>query len=412
MDTALAGTVVLDLTHLQAGPSASQLLAWLGADVIKIEPPTGDVTRSQLRDLPGVDSLYFSMLNCNKRSVTLDLKNPAGQAAFRELLLKCDVVMENFGPGALERLGLSWQVIHQINPRVVLASIKGFGSTGPYADYKAYENVAQAMGGAMSMTGTAETPPLVSGAQIGDSGTGLHLVVGILAALQQRSRTGLGQYVECAMMDAVMNLCRVKWRDHQRLAQGPLPEYSQSTEAMTAVPRSGNDSGGALPGNVVACHPGGSNDYVYLVIQDAVWPALAELVGGAALQADPRFGSAEGRQQNRVALWAQVENFTRRHSKAEVARLLRQIGVPSGPVLSTEELASDPHVRERAMVVELSDERRGRWFNVGMPVKLSASAVPLRNPPALGQHTDEVLAELLDWPPQAIAELKAQGGLG
>ena len=208
MNQALSGVRILDMTHVQAGPSCSQLMGFLGADVIKLEPPTGDVTRGQLRDVEGADSLYFTMLNCNKRSITVNLKNPEGKEVFTGLLKECDVVMENFGPGVLERLGFGWERVHEINPRIVMASVKGFGSEGPYADYKAYENVAQAMGGSMSTTGEPEGPPFVTGAQIGDSGTGVHLMAGILAALIQRERTGRGQFVECAMMDCVMNLAR------------------------------------------------------------------------------------------------------------------------------------------------------------------------------------------------------------
>src|SRR6202165_4874533 len=214
MDKALSGFRILDMTHVQAGPTASQLLAWLGADVIKFEPPTGDVTRSQLRDIPNADSLYFTMLNCNKRSITVNMKNPQGKDVFVDLLKKCDVVMENFGPGVLDRLGFTREKIDALNCAIILASIKGFGSSGPYAEFKAYENVAQAMGGAMSTTGFMVGPPFVTGAQIGDSGTGLHFVIGILAGLHQRQRTGKGQFVEVAMMDSVMNLCRVKFRDH------------------------------------------------------------------------------------------------------------------------------------------------------------------------------------------------------
>jgi formyl-CoA transferase len=264
----------------------------------------------------------------------------------------------------------------------------------------------------MSVTGPADMPPVVSGAQIGDSGTGLHLVVGILAALQQRHRTGLGQYVECAMMDSVMNLCRVKWRDHQRLAHGPLPEYSQPTGELDAVPRSGNDSGGLLQGNAVKCKPGGPNDYVYLVLQDAVWPALAMAIGGPAMLADQRFSTLESRDENRQALWQLIEHFAQGYTKIELSDILRRLNVPSGPVLNTLELAEDPHVQARAMYVPLSDAQRGSWYNVGMPVKMSDSAVPMNIPPLLGQHTDEVLANLLDLNDAGIAKLRALGAMG
>ncbi|MCY3731415.1 MAG: CoA transferase, partial [Rhodospirillaceae bacterium] len=287
-DKALSGIRILDMTHVQAGPTSSQLMGFLGADVIKLESPMGDATRGQLRDIPDADSLYFTMLNCNKRSITVNLKNDRGKEVFTKLVEICDVVMENFGPGVLDRLGFGWDTVHAINPRIVMASIKGFGTEGPYAAFKAYENVAQAMGGAMSTSGLFGGPPVVTGAQIGDSGTGVHLMAGILAALLQRERTGRGQYVECAMMDCVMNLARVKWRDHQRLERGPLAEYwHQEFEDFT--PRAGNDSGGGQLGNAIQCKPGGPNDFLYIVVQEHVWNALAERIGGEALVNDPRF---------------------------------------------------------------------------------------------------------------------------
>ena len=242
MSKALSGIRILDMTHVQAGPTSSQLLGFMGADVIKLESPFGDATRKQLRDIPDADSLYFTMLNCNKRSITVNLKNERGKEVFTRLVRECDVLMENFGPGVLDRLGFGWERVREINPRLVMASIKGFGTEGPYAAFKAYENIAQAMGGSMSTTGMFDGPPVVTGAQIGDSGTGVHLALGILAALLHREKTGRGQYVECAMMDCVMNLVRVKWRDHQRIERGPMAEYSiQEFEDFT--PRAGNDSG-------------------------------------------------------------------------------------------------------------------------------------------------------------------------
>jgi formyl-CoA transferase len=409
METALSGIRILDMTHVQAGPTASQLLAWLGADVIKFEPPTGDVTRGQLRDVPDADSLYFTMLNCNKRSITVNMKNPVGKEVFVALLKKCDVLMENFGPGVLDRLGFTWEAIHEINPAIVMASIKGFGSSGPYADFKAYENVAQAMGGSMSTTGFMDGPPLVTGAQIGDSGTGLHLTIGILAALQQRNRTGKGQFVEVAMMDSVMNLCRVKFRDHQRLTRGPLPEFSVPTEGVRDTPRSGNDSGGGQLGNAVKCKPGGPNDYLYVVVQEAVWGALARRVGGEALAADERFSSIQNRRRNQREMWQLLSTFAADYTKWEMMAMLNEIDVPCGPIMSTQDLMNDEHVRLRGMVVELDHPQRGTWYNVGMPIKLSDSTVPVERAPLLGEHTDDILRNVLGFGDAQIASLKEGG---
>jgi formyl-CoA transferase len=409
---ALKGVRILDMTHVQAGPTCSQLLAWLGADVIKFESPAGDATRGQLRDVPNADSLYFTMLNCNKRSITVNMKSPDGKAVFVELLKKCDIVMENFGPGVLDRLGFPWEKIHEINPRIVMGSIKGFGSSGPYADFKAYENVAQAMGGAMSTTGVPDGPPYVTGAQIGDSGTGLHLAVGLLAALRQRDRTGEGQYVEVAMMDGVMNLCRVKFRDHQRLAHGGLTEYSVPTEGLTATPRAGNDSGGGQLGNAIKCK-GGPNDYVYIVVQEAVWEPLAKRIGPdlgqPGLVTDPRFAKIADRRKNQNEMWRLIEQFASRYSKREFMAILNEIDVPAGPIMSTEDLANDEHVRGREMWVEIDHPQRGKWFNVGMPIKLSASPPRIERSPLLGEHTDEILKEVLGMSDAEIAAKKQAG---
>jgi formyl-CoA transferase len=409
MDKALSGVRILDMTHVQAGPTASQLMAWLGADVIKFEPPTGDVTRGQLRDVLNADSLYFTMLNCNKRSITVNMKNPVGKEVFIALLKKCDVVMENFGPGVLDRLGFSWKKIHDINPAIVLASIKGFGSTGPYADSKAYENVAQAMGGAMATTGFMDGPPLVTGAQIGDSGTGLHFVIGILAALHQRQRTGKGQFVEVAMMDSVMNLCRVKFRDQQRLSRGPLAEYSMPTDGLKDTPRSGNDSGGGQLGNAIKCKPGGPNDYLYVVVQEVVWDAIARRVGGEGLAADPRFATIQLRRKNQKEMWRLLTEFASNHTKWELMKILNEIDVPCGPIMGTEDLMNDEHAKLRGMVVELDHPQRGKWFNVGMPIKLSDSPVEIERSPLLGEHTDEILREILGYSDAETLTLKEAG---
>ena len=409
MNKALSDIRILDMSHVQAGPTASQLMAWLGADVIKLEPPTGDVTRGQLRDVPNADSLYFTMLNCNKRSITVNMKNPVGKEVFIELLKKCDVVMENFGPGVLDRLGFTWEKVHEINPRIVMASIKGFGSSGPYSDFKAYENVSQAMGGGMSTTGAPDGPPFVSGAQIGDSGTGLHLVIGILAALHQCNKNGKGQYVEVAMMDAVMNLCRVKWRDHQRLTRGPLSEYSVPTEGLKATPRGGNDSGGGQLGNAIKCKPGGPNDYIYVVVQEAVWDALAKRIGSEVLAKDPKFATIGERRKNQSEMWALIEKFASNYTKRELMAILNEFDVPCGPIMSTEDLANDKHVKLRNMYVELDHPQRGTWYNIGMPIKLSDSPAEIKRSPLLGEHTAEILKEVLGYDDAKVAALKQAG---
>jgi len=404
---------VIEMTHVQAGPTSSQLLRWMGADVIKLESPAGDATRGQLRDIPNADSLYFTMLNCNKRSITVNMKSPEGKAVFVELLKKSDILMENFGPGVLDRLGFPWEKVHEINPRVVMGSVKGFGSSGSYADFKAYENVAQAMGGAMSTTGVPDGPPYVTGAQIGDSGTGLHLAIGLLAALRQRDRTGEGQYVEVAMMDGVMNLCRVKWRDHQRLTRQELSEYSVPTKGLTATPRAGNDSGGGQLGYAIHCKPGGPNDYVYIVVQEAVWEPLAKRIGPDLglpdLVNDLRFAKIDARRRNQNEMWPLIEKFASNYTKREFMVVLNELDVPAGLIMSTEDLANDEHVRGREMYVELDHPERGKWYNIGMPIKLSASPAKIKRSPMLGEHTAEILKEVLGWSDAEI-EAKKQAG--
>jgi formyl-CoA transferase len=411
---ALKDVRILDMTHVQAGPTCSQLLAWMGADVIKFEPPQGDATRGQLRDVPNADSLYFTMLNCNKRSITVNMKNAEGKQVFTDLLKKCDIIMENFGPGVLDRFGFTWEKIHEINPKIVMGSIKGFGSSGPYAEFKAYENVAQAMGGAMSTTGVPDGPPYVTGAQIGDTGTGLHLAIGLLAALHQARRDGQGQYVEVAMMDGVMNLCRVKWRDHQRLTRGPLSEYSVPThKGMGAAPRAGNDSGGGQLGNAIRCKPGGTNDFIYIVVQEAVWEGLANRIGPELgmpnLAKDPKFAAIGDRRKNQNEMWELIGEFALKYTKREFMEILNPINVPCGPIMSTEDLFNDEHVKLREMMVELPHPERGTWYNVGMPIKLSASPAKVERSPLLGEHTEDVLKNVLGYDEDRISRMKTAG---
>jgi formyl-CoA transferase len=409
MSKALDGIRILDMTHVQAGPTGTQLLAWMGADVIKIElPGRGDITRGQLQDVKGADSLYFTMLNSNKRSVTVNMKSPKGKAVLEQLVKRCDVVVENFGPGVLDRAGFTWERFQELNPRIIYASIKGFGP-GPYADCKAYENVAQCMGGAASTTGWEDGPPTVTGAQIGDSGTGVHCVVGILAALLQREKTGRGQRVEVAMTDAVLNLCRVKMRDQQRLMRGPLPEYPNKTFG-DAVPRAGNASGGGQPGAALRCAPGGPNDYVYVIIQPPSWAPLMKLCGREELIDDPNFATPAARLPRIQECFSIIEKWTMTKTKMEVMAALNEVDVPCGPILSMKDIYEDKSLYARQMLVELDHPTRGRYVQVGMPINLSDSPVEHRRAPLLGEHTDEILA-WLGYDADAIKAMREEGAV-
>ncbi|MFJ4834566.1 formyl-CoA transferase [Streptomyces sp. NPDC088747] len=404
---ALEGIRVLDMTHVQSGPSATQLLAWLGADVLKLEAPTGDITRRQLRDLPDVDSLYFTMLNSNKRSITLNTKSERGKQLLTELIGRCDVLVENFGPGAVDRMGFSWDRIREINPRIVYASIKGFGE-GPYTNYKAYEVVAQAMGGAMATTGFEDGPPLATGAQIGDSGTGIHAVAGILAALFQRENTGRGQRVNVAMQHAVLNLCRVKLRDQQRLAHGPLAEYPNE-DFGDEVPRSGNASGGGQPGWAVRCAPGGPNDYVYVIVQPVGWKPITTLLGRPELAEDPEWATPEARLPKLAKMFQLIEEWTSTLPKMEVLERLNAHHIPCGPILSTKEIIEDTSLVANEMVVRVPHPERGEFVTVGSPLKLSDSPVDVTSPPLLGEHNEEVYVGELGLGDEELRLLRSSG---
>jgi formyl-CoA transferase len=408
---ALSGVRIVDMTHVQSGPSCTQLLAWLGADVIKVEPPEGgDVTRHQLRDRPGVDSLYFTMLNSNKRSLTLNFKSAGGKQVLDRLLATADVLVENFGPGVLERNGLGWDELHARYPRLVYASVKGFGP-GQFEDAKAYEPIAQAMGGSMSTTGDPAGPPTVTGAQIGDSGTGVLLVAAILAALIQRDRhTGAGQRVVCAMQDSVLNLCRVKLRDQQRLVAGPLAEYPVQSEDG-AVPRSGNASGGGHPGSALRCAPGGPNDYVYLILRPTEWAVLCKEMGREELVDDPDFATPERRVDRLGEVFSLIERWTSTMTKWEVYERLNGIGVPCGPVFDTKELLEDPSLRDRGLIAVVDHPQRGTYHTVGCPMQLSDSPVEYAPAPLLGQHTRELLADELGFDDEEIATLEREGAI-
>jgi formyl-CoA transferase len=409
MSKALDGVRILDMTHVQAGPTGTQLMAWMGADVIKVElPGRGDITRGQLQDVKGADSLYFTMLNSNKRSITINMKQPKGKAVIEALVRRSDIIVENFGPGVLDRAGFTWERFQELNPRIIYASVKGFGP-GPFVDCKAYENVAQCMGGAASTTGWEDGPPTVTGAQIGDSGTGVHMVAGILAALYQREKTGKGQRVEVAMTDAVLNLTRVKMRDQQRIMKGPLPEYPNK-EFGEVVPRAGNASGGGQPGAALRTAPGGPNDWVYVIIQPPCWEPLMKLCGREELIADPGWATPAARLPKIPECFAIIEQWTMTKTKMEVMAELNEVDVPCGPILSMKDIYEDTSLYERQMLVELDHPTRGPYVQVGMPINLSDSPVEHKRSPLLGEHTDEVL-KWLGYADNDIASMKQEGAV-
>src|SRR5215470_3044795 len=400
MAKALDGVKILDFTHVQSGPTCTQLLAWLGADVIKVERAgEGDITRVQLRDILGADSLYFTMLNHNKRSITVDAKNPKGKEVLEKLVKHCDVLVENFAPGALDRMGLTWEHIQSLNPRMIVASVKGFGP-GPYEDCKVYENVAQCAGGSASTTGFDDGPPLVTGAQIGDSGTGLHLALGIVCALYQRQSSGRGQRVLAAMQDGVLNLCRVKLRDQQRLARTKvMKEYPQYPHGRfgSAVPRAGNASGGGQPGWILKCKgwEDDPNAYIYFITQAPVWEAICKVIGQEDWITHPDYAKPPARLPRLKQIFDRIEAWTMTKTKFEAMAILNEYDIPCGPILSMQELAQEPSLRETGTVVEVDHPERGKYLSVGNPIKLSDSPSEVQRSPLLGEHSEEILRSVL-----------------
>ncbi|WP_290078956.1 formyl-CoA transferase [uncultured Duncaniella sp.] len=404
MNTApLQGIKVIDFTEVQSGPSCTQMLAWLGADVIKIERPgKGDATRKELQFDPDCPSYYFLQLNSDKKSLTLDAKTPDGKAILTKLLETADVFIENLHPGAMDKLGFSWEEVHKLNPKCIYGTIKGFPISSKYKDLKAYEPVAQVTAGAASTTGWWQGPdnvPTQSGAALGDSNTGMHLLIGILSALLQREKTGEGCYVYQSMHNACLNLCRIKTRDQLTLDRlGYLTQFPQypNEKFGNFVPRSGNQEGSGVLGWTYKCKGWETdpNAYVYVILQrDAKSFKLAcKALGFEDWLTNPDFNTADARDKHKQEIYKRIESFTINKTKFEVTELLSKAAVPVGPVLSTKEIMDDQSLYDGNTLVKINQGGKvGEFVTVGCPFTLS-NYQPTYGPcPELGGNTTEVL---------------------
>ena len=398
---ALAGIRVVDLTQFEAGTSCTETLAWLGAEVIKIEPPGKGEQGRTAHDKAG-DSPYFMLLNANKRSVTCNLKSEEGRALLTRLIAASDVFVENFAPGVIERLGFGYDTVSRINPRIVYAQIKGFAPDGPFRDFLAFDPIAQAAGGGLSITGEEHGRPLKPGLNVGDTGAGLHCVIGILGALYQRVATNVGQRIEVSMQDAVINFGRIA--------------YAAQALFGKAAPRAGNQSiiAGTSPSEVYPCKGGGSNDYCYVYTTRAgnhQWQTLLTVIGREDLKEDPRFATPQLRAKNFAPVDEILAAWTMRYDKREVMTMLGRAGVPASAVFDTVELSGDPDLRRRGTFVSVTHPVRGEFVMPGFMVKMSRSHVPVRASPLLAADNQAIYGGLLGLTNEKIAELQANGAI-
>lgn len=398
MDKALEGVNVLDLTHVQAGPSCTQLLGFLGADVIKLEDVWGgDSTRRDLRHDDDSDSFYFLIFNNNKRAVSINLKTEKGKELFTGLLKWADVLVENFSLGMLDRLGFDWDTMQEINPGIVYTAIKGFGTYGPYAQYKGWEMVAQAVGGAMATTGYLDRPPVYLSPGVGDSGSGLHAAIGILAALRKRDITGKGQRVEVAMQDAVVNLMRMQMTPALGLQQ---PEERRGYRTGRGVPL------------IFPCAPGGADDYILIFPRGEMWQLLLVAIDREDLIGDPRFDDFDSVVQHADEIEEIISDWTRKHTKREAMEILAGAGVLAGATMNSYDLFEDEQMKARNMVVSVEDDVRGDYTMLGCPIKLSDQDDTVTRAPRYGEHNDEVLTTILGCALEDVEQMREQGVIG
>ena len=392
----LDGVRVLDLSQFEAGPSATEALAWLGAEVVKVENPRGGDPGRTILSTPDRDSFYFLSFNANKKSLAVDLKTAAGKKLVLELARKADVFVENFAPGAIERLGLAYDELVKLNPGIIYAQVKGFGQGSPYEMSLAFDMIAQATGGVMSITGEPDGRPVKPGPTIGDTGTGMLLCVSILGALYEKRRTGRGQRLEVAMQDAMLHYIRLAFATQAR-SGGPVQRAGDQTV-----------SGANPPQGIFACKGGGPNDYVYVYTSRANpehWRRLLQVIGREDLIADQRYATSAARAEREAEVNALVSAWTQRHDKHAAMRILGDAGIPAGAVLDTKELVEDATLHRRGMLQTMDHAVVKGYAMPTWPVRHDRAPVALAAAPLLGEHTQEVLENWLGFSEGDVAAM-------
>ncbi|MGH7047015.1 MAG: CaiB/BaiF CoA transferase family protein [Stellaceae bacterium] len=398
----LAGVRVVDFTQFEAGPSCTESLAWLGAEVVKIENPgRGDPGRRLRPGHPDDDPWYFHQFNANKKSLSLNLKSPRGLEIVKEMLKKADITIENMAPGTIERLGLGYDVVKELNPGIVYCQVKGFGSGSPYEKNLAFDMIAQAAGGPTSVTGEANSPPVKPGASFGDTGTGMLMAISILAALRQRDRTGKGRRLQVAMQDAMIHYMRVPFSRTQLSGKAPVRGGSARSQ-----------QGGLVPSALYPCKPGGPNDYVYVFCSRANpehWQRLLKVIGREDLKGDERYDTQNARSQRAAEVDEIIAQWTRQHSKEEAMKLIGEAGVPAGAVFDTVELMNDASLAERGIMQNVEHPTTGKYKMPAWPVRFDGAPPKVKPSPLLGQHNAEVLGSWLNLGAAEVEALKTEG---